>query len=222
MPKTVKTVSVFEDFSDRPSAVLMNDQGSMQPGVEAVRVPDPLVGSSFASKSLNLERLSASYMVDAADFFGACLPSWTWPRLESLALTSPLLYEDPMQRGRIDGLLCAAGTAALRMPRLRALAVWNGRQGNACAFIYHTDRNYAYVTWRGTWQMDLNPRLVEVWERVAEKNRSWPLRVAKQQVHGVIGSHGDAIHHLALPCPVVDPESLWQMRRESQCLASNE
>ncbi|KAJ4291306.1 hypothetical protein N0V88_006310 [Collariella sp. IMI 366227] len=49
----------------------------------------------------------------------------------------------------IDALLYEAGMTALRMLRLRALAIWDGRQEHACAFVYHTDRNYAYLTWRG-------------------------------------------------------------------------
>ncbi|KAK4153544.1 hypothetical protein C8A00DRAFT_43548 [Chaetomidium leptoderma] len=222
LPKTLKKLSVFEDFSDSIAAVLVEDQNksqnfrSMQMQVEAVRVVDPRIGAAFASRSLDLEQLSVSYMVNAEDFLGACLQSWTWPRLESLALTSRLLHDDWECREDVDTLLYGAGMAALRMPKLRTLAIWNGRAGNACAFIYHTDGNYAYVTWRGTWEMDLSPRVVEVWERVALESRSCPLRVTKQQVQGVIGSHGDAIHRLALPCPVVAPESLWQIRREGR------
>lgn len=59
-------------------------------------------------------------------------------------------------------MLYRAGITALQMPRLRTLAIWNGREGGACAFIYHTDQNYAYLTWRGTWEMDFSPRVVEV------------------------------------------------------------
>ena len=185
--------------------------------VEAVRVVDSRIGVAFASRSLDLEQLSVSYMVNAEDFLAACLPSWTWPHLESLALTSQLLHDSWMRRREdIDALLYAAGMTALRMPRLRTLAIWNGREGNECAFIYHTDRTCAYITWRGTWEMDLGPRVVEVWERVALESRSCPLRVTKQQVPGVVASHGDAIHHLALPYSVVSPESLWQIRREGR------
>lgn len=213
-------MSVFEDFSGSLAAVLVEDQNqkftSPRSRVEAVRVVDPAIGAAFAARSLDLEQLSVSYMVEAEDFFAACRPSWTWPRLDSLALTSQLLCNVWKHGGSIEGLLYEAGTAALRMPRLRALAIWNGREGHACAFIYHTDRNYAYITWRGTWKMDLSPRVVEVWERVAWESRSCPLRVAEQHVQAVIGSHGDAIHHLALPCPVVAPESLWQIRREGR------
>ena len=184
--------------------------------MEAVRVVDPGIGAAFASRSRNLEQLSVSYIVNAEDFFAACLPTWAWPRLASLALTSQLLYHDPGRQVLIDDLLYAAGITALRMPSLRTMAIWNGREGNACAFIYHTDQNYAHITWRSTWEMHLNPRVVEVWERVAAESRSCPLRVTTQHGQGPISSHGDAIHRLALPCPVVEPESLWQIRREGK------
>lgn len=97
LPKTLKKISVFEDFSDSLAAILMEDGNSnagapMHIQGEVVRVANPRVGTAFASRSCDLEQLSVSYLVNAEDFFGACLPSWTWPRLESLALTSQLLY----------------------------------------------------------------------------------------------------------------------------------
>jgi hypothetical protein len=138
---------------------------------------DPHIAAAFASRSRDLEQLSVSYMVNAEDFLGACLPSWNWPRLESLALTSQLLKDGWGRREDIDALLYGAGTTALRMPRLRTLAIWDGREGNACAFIYHTDRYYAYVTWRGTWRWTSALK----WWRCGN---GWPWRV----VHARCGS----------------------------------
>jgi hypothetical protein len=217
LPQTLKRVSVFEDFRDDLAAPFQRvNAPTAAPRwcrIEATRVPDPQLGAAFAAKSLDLEQLSASYMVDAEHFMRACLPDWHWPRLESLALTSRLLCETG-SRQTMEDLLYEAGVATLRMPKLRNLALWNGGVGNACAFIYHVDRYYADVTWRGTWNLDLSPRVVDVWERVASELHSLPLRVTKQQVGDVIKSHGDAIHHLALRCQVVLPASLWQIRRE--------
>lgn len=92
--------------------------------------------------------------------------------------------------------------------------LWNGTKGNACAFIYHTDRDGAYVTWRGTWDLELSPRVVKLLQRVAFESHSCTLRVGKQRVRDVIGPHGDATHHLGLPCRVVAPVPVWQIRRE--------
>ncbi len=112
-------------------------------------------------------------------------------------------------------MLHQAGATALRMPKLQALVLWNGAKGNACAFIYHTQSSCAYLTWRGTWDFKISHHLAGAWECVARQNNGSDLRVNKEQVHGVIGSHGDAIHHLNLPFQVAMPASLWQIRRES-------
>jgi hypothetical protein len=52
-----------------------------------------------------------------------------------------------------------------------------------------------------------------MWQQVADMY-SCTLQLVKEGVDGVIGSHGDAIHHLRLPCQVVTPASLWQIRQE--------
>jgi hypothetical protein len=149
LPQTLKRVSVFEDFSDNLAAALQVGNAqlplSWHQQVDASRIVDSRIGAAFASRSLDLEQLSVSYMVKAEDFFRACLPTWTWPRLQSLALTSQLLRYT-RSRQEIDALLYEAGITALRMPRLHTLVLWDGIRGNACAFIYHTDRDYVHVT----------------------------------------------------------------------------
>ena len=137
--------------------------------VDASRIVDSRIGAAFASRSLDLEQLSVSYMANAEDFLRACLSTWTWQRLQCLALTSQLIRHT-RSRQEIDALLYKAGITALRMPRLHTLVLWNSSRGNACTFIYHTDRDYAYVTWRGTWDMELSTRVVEC-------GNAWPSRV---------------------------------------------
>ncbi|PSS08743.1 hypothetical protein M430DRAFT_109611, partial [Amorphotheca resinae ATCC 22711] len=68
--------------------------------------------------------------------------------------------------------------------------------------------------WRGTWDLELSPCVVDVWKCVAFKFHSSELGIVKQRIRGVIGSHGEAIHHLDLPCRVVEPTSFWQIRME--------
>jgi hypothetical protein len=157
-----------------------------------------------------------SYLSNAEDFFGACLPTWTWEHLRSLALTSALL-QPAGSRANIYALLSSAAAAALRMPRLQTLVLWNGRRGNACAFAYHHQhqgRGRPHIAWRSTWDLELTHTVVEAWQTVASQARPSELGIEKQDIPGGVDSHGDAIHHLALPCPVVAPASLWQMRRE--------
>ncbi|KAK4034087.1 hypothetical protein C8A01DRAFT_19055 [Parachaetomium inaequale] len=155
-------VSIFEDFNDKRIKALVSGQPPWQSQVDTSRVVDSRIGAAFAARSLNLEELSLSYLANAEDFFRACIPTWTWPRLRSLALTSQLLRR-PGRRQEIDALLYEVGVTALQMPRLRTLGVWDGIEGSTCAFIYHVDRDHASVTWRGTWDMALSPRVVEVW-----------------------------------------------------------
>ncbi|KAI5861472.1 hypothetical protein GGS23DRAFT_606331 [Durotheca rogersii] len=214
LPQTLKRISAFEDFSEDIVAALggavpasswsWSFLSHTAPGailVSASRVVEPQLGAAFAARSLDLEQLSVSYMVNARDFFQACTPTWTWERLD---------------RKEIDALLFNAGITALRMPKLQTLVLWNGHTENACAFIHHTGKDHASVAWRGTWNMDLSPRVVELWRRVAFEGHSrHALRVDKQRARGVIESHGDAIYHLNFPCQVVSPVSLWQIRKEA-------
>ncbi|MBE3048269.1 hypothetical protein IMZ48_38350 [Candidatus Bathyarchaeota archaeon] len=222
LPETLKRLTIFEDSNDSLAAELANAQTNdpfhdfWLRNIETSRIVDPKVGAASASGSRNLEKFSVSYMVNAEDFFQACLPTWTWQNLQVLSLTSQSLRYTG-DREKILALLCAAGAAALRMPKLRTLQIWNGTKGNACAFIYHWGKGGAggaYITWRGTWDLELSPPLVEVWQRVALDSGASGLRVDKQRVEGIIGSHGEAIYRLDLPSRVVTPASLWQIRRE--------
>lgn len=90
--------------------------------MDAVRIVDLRIGAAFASRNLDLEQLSVSYMVNAEDFFPACTQTWTWQHLQSPALRSQLLQYLGSRR-EIYALLCSAGSAALQMPRLHNLAL---------------------------------------------------------------------------------------------------
>lgn len=168
LPKTLKSVVVFEDFSRNLAAVLHNAQGLPGPRVSFSRMLDPQVGTAFARRSFDLEYLAVSYMVDAMHFFQGCMPdslgrhsdreTWTWQHLQSLALTSQCLQRAGNRR-EIDALLGRAATVVLRMPKLHTLVLWNDT--DACAFIYSWDSaGGARITWRGTWELDITPYVV--------------------------------------------------------------
>jgi len=74
-----------------------------------------------ALASLQFEHLAASFLVDARDFFDI-EPSWEWPNLTSLVLTSRVLSlgEDPV---KIGAMLHAATAAAMGMPRLETMEI---------------------------------------------------------------------------------------------------
>ena len=101
------------------------------------------------------------------------------------------------------------------MPKLRALALWNGTRGMAAAFIYRVHRDCASIAWRGTWDHEFSPQVIDAWKSVASTLHSMELRIEKQLIQDEIGSHGDAIHYLDLPCRVVEAASLWQIRGEN-------
>lgn len=153
-------------------------------------------------------------MVDARQFFQARQPLWSWDYLQSLALTSPLLTHGA-DRGKVSDLLMDAGEAALHMPKLHTMTLWNGGRGEACAFTYRRQGGKCPITWRGTWDLKPESCVVQAWERVASKYSVYSVWVESQLLRrGTISSHGDAIHQLDLPSGVVDPVSLWQIRRE--------
>jgi hypothetical protein len=213
---------VFEDFSESLAEILHTSAWATvwDPSVYEAQIPrvaDARIAAAFAARSVDLEQLSVAYMANAEDFFNHVTsnPSWIWQHLNSLALTSTLLRDTPKNGQVIDDLLYLAGNTARRMPKLRVFALWYGLKGEACAFIYQRDGDRASITWRGTWDLQLSSRVVKVWECVAmDSHLCKALQVGKQWVDDVIGSHGDAIHYLDLPCLVVDPRSLWQIRRE--------
>ncbi|KAH8598429.1 hypothetical protein B0O99DRAFT_538530 [Bisporella sp. PMI_857] len=212
LPSHVKTVSIFEEFNDQLALALRRDTPYLRIIDTSPNAGHMLV-RAFASKSLRLERLSISYMIDAQQFFESCQPSYTWHHLQSLTLTSSILAQTARQK-EISALLHDASLAALNMPQLESMVFWNSKHGEACAVIYQRIKasSYATLTWRGTWDFELSHDVVKSWQKVASD--SYHLRIKNERVQGFINSHGDAIHHLHLPARVIDPASLWQIRQE--------
>ncbi len=179
------------------------------------RAAEPELSKALEIKSLFLEKLSVAFMADAQQFFQARNPIHTWRNLQSLVLTSRLLTHTA-DREEICDMLQAAGEAALRMPKLQIMALWNCGHTEACVFVYRKEFDDTSITWRGTWDMELEPRVITAWERVALENTRHELRCGKRLLPGEsITSHGEAIHQLDLPPEVLDPVSLRQIRREA-------
>lgn len=216
LPDTLKRLTVLEDsykfydiFPKRPDYISWFNWIDFGLGLEAV----------FASKSLDLQHLAISFMINAEELFRHCRSMWSWSHLQSLALTSQLLRDDGEKREQIEALLCRAGVLVQKMPRLHTCVLWNGGKGHACVFIYRIDSNSASITWRGTWHLELRPVVVKSWQLAASKLPLSKLQIKRECIRGVIESHGDAIYHLELPCQVIEPASLWQIRREGCSLA---
>lgn len=206
LPRTLKRVSVFEDFNEHYDHQLMWGY----PVANHMRVASPFLGSAFSSRSTRLEELSISFMVDAEHFFQACQPEWRWEELRSLALTSRSMK--PLKEEEVTNLLLMASNAAMLMPKLQTMILWNSAKGEACAFAYN--KQDSSITWRGTWEMKLGQKVVDAWRKIDSENDRQPLRAKSELIFDKILSHGDAIYHLGLPASVIDPVSLWQIRNE--------
>ncbi|KAI1147480.1 hypothetical protein F4825DRAFT_471535 [Nemania diffusa] len=215
LPKHVKRISIFKDFNNQLILARNNAISHSGPSMGASSAADLQLAKAFAKRSHNFERLSISYMIDAQQFFTSCqqLPC-AWNLLQSLTLTSSTLAQTTPRRD-VYTLLQNASLAALNMPQLKSMVLWNSEQGQACAVIYlrHTASGMATLTWRGTWDLDLSYDVVESWKKVA--SGSCYLRVENEALQDVdIRCHGDAVYHLRLPDGVIDQASLWQIRQE--------
>lgn len=156
-------------------------------------------------------------MVDACDFFNTHDQSpQQWPNLTSLVLTSQLLT--PQQsHADIMGMLERAGLAATRMPKLKTMEIWNGREALAALFKYELlkENRAAIITWKGTWDLILQPSVVEAWGAVTTRGGGFELGVVYEKLNGAtIRSHGDAIVELKVSERVVRPISLQQIRTD--------
>ena len=210
-PSQVRRLVLFENFNQQYPISFVGGVSEC----EAIRTPAFDVSEAVARASLSLEYLSASFIVDASYFFDSREPFWRWSNLTSLALTSQLLApgESPVE---IDNMLRSAAAAAMNMPRLETMEIWNGREGLAMLFRYQLlgGGRPAVITCRGTWEFTLRTPVVQAWEGVALKNHGQGCVIVKDLLNDGIESHGDAIHHLKLSSLVIRPISLQQIRME--------
>lgn len=226
LPAGVRTVAIYEEFSE-PLAAALRYTGSSWGQLhkdkalnDPYAIGGPLLERALARRSLHLEHLAVSYLVDGAAFLHACRRrSFQWPRLRSLTLTVPCLAL-PGEAREASDLLQLAGLVAARMPRLERLVLWNARpeQQEAWAFTYakQAGRRLATLQWRGTCSLALERRVVQAWEKAASLGSAAGCQLVVKDseiMEGVtIQSRGDAIYHLRLPDGVIDPVSLWQSR----------
>ncbi|RGP79228.1 oxoglutarate iron-dependent oxygenase [Fusarium longipes] len=216
----LKKLVSFENFNQQYPVFMQQFLfGEDLRGCDSIRIPTPAVGRTIAQTSLPLEHLAASFIIEASHFF-AIDPSWGWLNLTSLVLTSRLLTPEENST-KIDALLQAAAVAALRMPRLETMEIWNGQKGLAALFQYRVIRGLKQtrILWRGTWKYHISPSVLQAWEAVGHLHDSWRLDVVQEQVEeSAIQSHGDALHHLMLSGQAIRSVSLQQIRREQKSL----
>ncbi|KAF5709684.1 PRANC domain-containing protein, partial [Fusarium globosum] len=211
---------VFENFNQQyPVFMQRFYEGEDLASCDSIHNPSPAVSRTIALTSLPLEHLAVSFIIEASHFFDID-PSWEWPNLTSLVLTSRLLKPEE-DSTKIGALLQAAAVAALRMPRLETMEIWNGQIGLAALFQFRVNRGskQASILWRGTWKYHITTSVLQAWEAVGDLHATWSLDVVQEQVDkAAIRSHGDALHHLMLSGQAIRSVSLQQIRREQRYL----
>ena len=219
LPETLKSLTIFEDSNEDYNIVhCFHCVAREWPHLpELVRTPSPSIGAALAHRSVGLEKLFASYIVDANDFFRACKPYWTWDNLTTLTLTSKLFPLCNPHPPAINKMLVNAGTAALSMPQFRTMAMWNGMKRHACAFRYQVTANSATLSWCGTWDLELDVDVLGIWREVALRNTRHELSALTSQSLNKhdIRSHAVAMRELGLT-EVIHPVSLEHILRESE------
>ncbi|KAL7912271.1 hypothetical protein GGI35DRAFT_444850 [Trichoderma velutinum] len=216
----LKRLVVFENFNQQYPAIMQRFQSGVDlAGCDSIRNPAPAVSRMVALASLKLEHLAVSFIVDASQFF-QIEPSWEWPNMTSLVLTSKLLApdENPIE---IGAMLQAAATVATKMPKLERMEIWNGRKGLAALFKYQIFHNIRQtrITWRGTWELTMESSIVQVWKALVHQQDGWRFDLVQEQLNEAdIKSHGDAIRYLMLSSQVIRPISLQQIQIEQNAL----
>ncbi|KAI1372001.1 hypothetical protein F4677DRAFT_449837 [Hypoxylon crocopeplum] len=171
LPRTLKQLTIFED--SEIDAVFGLHRGS-EPGVNSLEL-----GLAIARASQTLEHLSASYIIDAKDFFQPFWPrstastGWTWDKLNTIALTSHFLNPDQPPKQTND-LFEAASIAARHMPNLGIMEIWNGRRGqHSCIFRFKNEGIASTITWHSSWELEVEQRVIQSWTETVQQNRGY-------------------------------------------------
>ncbi len=216
LPATLKSLFLFEDFNK------VFHPNRFQ------RRADPAIGWALAHSGCNLQKLSASFLADAKDFFPSIWPkrrSWRealqtaphYPALEHLALTSQFLQPDRHIRAA-QTMLVAAGVAAFyHMPKLKIMEIWGVGEGHRCLFRFRAGAKGCEILWKSTWDGDM-AAVFKAWRWMARNVR--PRRKLSIKIWRVAWrdsqSYSDFLHTLALRRDVIDPVSGFQVKWENQ------
>ena len=208
--KRLSRLTIFENFNQQYAYAFPSD-------CSPTRAPSSALGQTLLEVSHSFESVSASFMVDASDFFSSLefKPSLQWPNLTCLVLTSQLLAPDEDSTSIME-MLTAAASSVTHMPQLKSMEIWNGRKKLAALFRYELIRDQpSIITWRGTWDLILQPSVIQAWEAVTIRRSGYGLELVYDKLASDdIMSHGDAMHMLKLPELVIRPISLQQIRTE--------
>ncbi|KAK4196152.1 hypothetical protein QBC40DRAFT_235024 [Triangularia verruculosa] len=196
IPATLKKLTLFRDFN-----LTLNGQQYW----DNYPAASDLIGGILAIASRNLEVLASSWITDAKDFLKPYDKEFfalhghktiggdilSWPNLHSLALTATDLHPSS-SHGRMNRLLLFAARAAMKMPKLTTMELWNSggwkpTTAQACVFRYHcSKKDGPTITWCSTWPDDyefvLNKGVISAWREVAETHARRTLTVQHIQL----------------------------------------
>ncbi|KAL7932207.1 hypothetical protein V8C35DRAFT_96961 [Trichoderma chlorosporum] len=141
----------------------------------------------------------------------------TWPNLESLALTSSLL-DVAADSKSINNLLRAAAGAALEMPKLQTMEIFNERFLSVFIFQYCRKLNgMPTITISSSWSHPLEPGVISAWDRVGHRheNTGHKIAVIRKRLKTVFfRNHGSVVYMLRLQDLILHPVSLCQFIAE--------
>ncbi|KAL2279977.1 hypothetical protein FJTKL_13114 [Diaporthe vaccinii] len=210
-PTILKRISMFEHFG-------VFDQNDMWD----TRIRFPFLAHGLRRLSTHLQELSASFAVDAKDFFQPwaglkpgvpnppALPRWE--HLRWLTLTSRMIAEVAFP-DEVNGLLRAAGLAARDMPALQAMELYNATRWDAGVFRFLVVENTGVVSWTSTWEFRMAAGVKRVWREVAMlRTRQEPLVFDEVKMADYMGGPEGFIHsELATRELVLHPTSSADM-----------
>ncbi|KAI1121814.1 hypothetical protein F5Y10DRAFT_255466 [Nemania abortiva] len=142
----------------------------------------------------------------------------SWPCLKSLALTSHTL--NPTASGdELNAIFISAATAAMEMPQLQTMEIWNATRSSLCIFRYRRtgSNGRPMITLISSWGLILGPQVVSSWNDVTRKYFDEEVRVEEQTAAGeVIDTYATVIDLLELRQLVCHQISICQMRYEAE------
>lgn len=219
LTEKLRDLTIFEDFNEDYNTISFYDPKTVYWPIppEITRTPDLGVGEALAQRSQTLTRLAASYMIEAEHFFHAATEChYYWENLTTLFLTSRHLTNETSSWS-INALLQNAGEAALNMPKLQTMHIWNGVKGKLCGFRYLVTERETAIQWRGHWAPYIDFDVIYAWKQVAVQHTRNELTVKESEIISgkYIGSHAVAMKELGVHEDVVHPVSFRQIRCET-------
>ncbi|CAI6314209.1 unnamed protein product [Periconia digitata] len=215
MISNIKKLTIFLN-SPEPmvSAHMPGIDASWEQGMIINHAPSPDVTEYVAEASLGLQHLSVAFLVDARLFWQNCQQTWTWDQLTTISLTSRDLVPN-QAREKISNLFCAAAQTSKKMSKLQIMELWNADSEHAAVFRYKSGKADSSITWKGNWELNFEPRVIEAWKVAEGLGRTEYLSVHEELVElPQLRSQGDAIFGLGLEIEVACAVSVQQMRKE--------